>query len=149
MLAPVAISVPRQVAICCIFFERTNKYTKTRRNRVSGQSGSEYDPNFIYKLLKQYREKRTLVDKSHGGGQSLKLSPENIIVLGELVEHNKHTTSEELKEQLHEQNQVLLSNSTISRVLTRLGLTRQKKHSMPVKNKPNEFKIYAQSTDNK
>ncbi|WP_442945223.1 hypothetical protein [Nostoc sp.] len=42
-----------------------------------------------------------------------------------------------------------MSNSTISRVLTRLGLTRKKKRSMPVKNKPNEFKIYGESTDNK
>lgn len=35
-------------------------------------------PSFIYKLLKQYTEKGTLEPKSHGGGQSLKLSPENI-----------------------------------------------------------------------
>nr|WP_318670620.1 hypothetical protein [Nostoc flagelliforme] len=42
-----------------------------------------------------------------------------------------------------------MSNSTISRVLTRLGLTRKKKRFMPVKNKPNEFKIYAESTDKK
>ena len=41
--------------------------------------------SFIYKLLKLYREKGTFEPKSHGGGQSMKLSPENIIVLGELV----------------------------------------------------------------
>lgn len=104
-------------------------------------------PSFIYKLLKQYREEGTLEPKSHGGGQSLKLTPENIIVLGELVEQKNDATLEELRQQLHEQTQVQVSNSTISRVLARLGLTRKKKHSTPVKDKPSEFKNYVQSTD--
>ena len=36
--------------------------------------------SFIYKLLKLYREKGTFEPKSHGGGQSMKLSPENICI---------------------------------------------------------------------
>lgn len=106
-------------------------------------------PSFIYKLLKQYKEKGTLEPKSHGGGQSLKLTPEEIIILRELVEQKNDATLEELKAQLHEQTQVQISNSTISRVLTRLGLTRKKKHFMPVKDFRNEFKTYAENTDKK
>ncbi|MEH2254514.1 helix-turn-helix domain-containing protein [Nostoc sp.] len=93
-------------------------------------------PSFIYKLLKQYTEKGTLEPKSHGGGQNLKLSPENIIVLGELVEQKNDATLEELREQLNEQTQVQVSSSTISRVLTRLGLTRKKKRFTPMKDFP-------------
>jgi transposase len=97
-------------------------------------------PSFIYKLLKQYRDRGTLEPKSHGGGQSLKLTPEEIIVLEELVEQKNDATLEELRAQLYEQTQVRVSNCTISRVLTRLGLTRKKKHFTPVKGKRSEFK---------
>ena len=105
--------------------------------------------SFIYKLLKLYREKGTFEPKSHGGGQSMKLSPENIIVLGELVEQKNDATLEELREKLHEQTQAEVSISTISRVLTSLNFTRKKKRCTPLKDKPSEFKTYVQSTDKK
>ena len=56
----------------------------------------------------------------------MKLSPENIIVLGELVEQKNDATLEELREKLHEQTQAEVSISTISRVLTSLNFTRKK-----------------------
>lgn len=105
--------------------------------------------SFIYKLLKQYREGGTIEPKSHGGGQSMKLSPENIIVLGELVEQKNDATLEELRKQLYEQTQVQVSSSTISRVLTSLELTRKKKRFTPLKDKPSEFKSYVQNIDKK
>ena len=105
--------------------------------------------SFIYKLLKLYLEKGTFEPKSHGGGQSMKLSPENIIVLGELVEQKNDATLEELREKLHEQTQAEVSISTISRVLTILNFTRKKKRCTPLKDKPSEFKTYVQSTDKK
>jgi len=105
--------------------------------------------SFIYKLLKLDREKGTLEPKSHGGGQSMKLSPENIIVLGELVEQKNDATLKELREKLHEQTQAEASISTISRVLTSLNFTRKKKRCTPLKDKPSEFKTYVQSTDKK
>jgi transposase len=105
--------------------------------------------SFIYKLLKLYREKGTFEPKSHGGGQSMKLSPENIIVLGELVEQKNDATLEELREKLHEQTQAEVSISTTSRVLTSLNFTRKKKRCTPLKDKPSEFKTYVQSTDKK
>ncbi|MCC5633607.1 hypothetical protein LC613_39915 [Nostoc sphaeroides CHAB 2801] len=72
----------------------------------------------------------------------MKLSPDNIIVLGELVEQKNDATIDELREQLHQQTQVEVSSSTISRVLTSLELTRKKKRCTPLKDKPSEFKTY-------
>jgi len=83
-------------------------------------------PSFIYKLLKQYKEKGTLEPKGHGGGQGLKLRSEEVIILTELVADKNDATLAELKEKLYEQTQTQVSISTISRLLLSLGLTRKK-----------------------
>ncbi|MGH2414382.1 MAG: helix-turn-helix domain-containing protein [Microcystaceae cyanobacterium] len=83
--------------------------------------------SFISKLLNQWREKRDLRPKSHGGGKKLKLLPAHIIILGDLVQEKNDATQKELSEQLHEKTGVKVSGSTVSRVLTRLNLTVKKK----------------------
>jgi len=43
----------------------------------------------------------------------MKLSPDNIIVLGELAEQKNDATLEELREKLHQQTQVEVSSSLL------------------------------------
>jgi transposase len=82
--------------------------------------------SFIQKLLKQWRETGEVNPKPHGGGQKLKLSSDQIILLGDLVKEKNDATLDELRKQIEEKTQTVVSNSTISRVLKRLNLTRKK-----------------------
>jgi transposase len=86
--------------------------------------------SFIQKLIKQWRETGTIEPKPHGGGQKLKLTSEQIILVGDLIKEKNDATLDELRKQVEEKTQTVVSNSTISRVLKRLDLTRKKKHSM-------------------
>lgn len=96
--------------------------------------------SFIHKLVKQRKQQGHLKPKPHGGGQKLKFSSEQMIVLGELVQQKNDATLKELSEQLFEKTGVKISSSTISRVLKRLSFTLKKKVCVPVKNIPQEFK---------
>jgi transposase len=84
--------------------------------------------SFIQKLIKQWRETGNLNPKSHGGGQKLKLSSDQIILLGDLVKEKNDATLDELRKQIEEKTRTVVSNSTISRILKRLNLTLKKKH---------------------
>jgi transposase len=101
--------------------------------------------SFIQKLLKQWRETGEVNPKPHGGGQKLKLSSDQIILLGNLVKEKNDATLDELRKQIEEETQTVVSNSTISRVLKRLNLTRKKKHSMRVNGIQRECKNSGQS----
>jgi len=48
-------------------------------------------------------------------------------LLGDLVQEKNDATLDELRKQLEEKTQAVVSNSTISRILKRLNLTRKKK----------------------
>lgn len=82
--------------------------------------------SFIQKLIKQWRETGNLNPKPHGGGQKLKFSSEQIILLGDLVQEKNDATLDELRKQIEEKTETVVSNSTISRILKRLNLTRKK-----------------------
>ena len=82
--------------------------------------------SFIQKLIKQWRETGDLNPRPHGGGQKLKLAGDQIILLGDLVQEKNDATLDELRKQLEEKTQAVVSNSTISRILKRLNLTRKK-----------------------
>jgi len=82
--------------------------------------------SFIQKLIKQWRETRTIEPKPHGGGQKLKLTSEQIILVGDLIKEKNDSTLDELRKQVEEKTQTVVSNSTISRILKRLDLTRKK-----------------------
>jgi transposase len=60
--------------------------------------------SFIVKLLKQWRENKSLDPLPHGGGQTLKLSSEQIIILGDLVKEKNDATLPELRDQLKRKN---------------------------------------------
>jgi transposase len=83
--------------------------------------------SFIVKLIKQWKQSGSLNPLPHGGGQKLKLSSEQIIILGDLVEQNNDATLPELKDLLLEKTGIEISCSTISRLLARLNFTRKKK----------------------
>lgn len=82
--------------------------------------------SFIQKLLKQHRVTGNISPWPHGGGQKLKLNPEQIQVLADLNEEQNDATLEELQHRLAEKTGVKVSQSTIFRMLKRLSLTLKK-----------------------
>jgi transposase len=83
--------------------------------------------SFVEKIIKQWRETGDVSPKPHGGGNPLKLSAEQIILIGDWVKEKNDATLDELRKRLEKETQVVVSNSTISRVLKKLNLTRKKK----------------------
>jgi len=57
----------------------------------------------------------------------LKMSGEQIILVGKWVKEKNDATLDELRQKLEKEANVVVSNSTISRILKRLNLTRKKK----------------------
>ncbi len=86
--------------------------------------------SFIVKLLKQYRTTGDISPKPFNGGVKLKLSPENLVVLADLIENNNDATLDELCQMLQEKLGVSISRATMGRMTQRLRLT-VKKNSIP------------------
>jgi transposase len=86
--------------------------------------------SFIQKLIKQWGETGNIEPKPHGGGQKLKLSSEQIILVGDLIKEKSDATLDEIRQYIEEKTEIVVSNSTISRVLKRLNLTQKKKRCM-------------------
>lgn len=66
-------------------------------------------------------------------GKERKLSVDDVVVLGELVDEQPDATLEELVERMAKRQKVRVSISTLSRRLIELGLTRKKRLSTPPK----------------
>ncbi len=84
--------------------------------------------SFIQKLLKQYRQTGNIAPKVRTKQTPIKLNSKQLEVLQELVNSNKDATLEELRHQLAAKEGVLISRSTVDRMLRRLNLTLKKKH---------------------
>jgi transposase len=84
-------------------------------------------------LLKQYRSTGSIDPKPYVGGPQPQLQASHHEVLRELVEADNDATLVQLAERLGERTEVYVSGSTISRTLSKLGITRKKKVSRPVK----------------
>ena len=93
---------------------------------------------FIEKLLKQYRETGTIAPKSRVRQTPTKLNVQQLSVFASIVETNNDATLEELRTLLQQQTGVLVSRSTVDRMLQKLNLTVKKKHSSPPKNRAHE-----------
>src|SRR5262245_55750958 len=101
---------------------------------VERQSGSERQiavlfgvhESFIYKLLRQKRDRGTIAPLPHGGGAHAKLSADQLRRLPDWVAAMPDATLDELREQLKKQARVVVSLSTICRGLHALGLSRKK-----------------------
>jgi transposase len=82
--------------------------------------------SFVQKLLKQYRETGDVRPKTYRCGRHLKLTPEQMIVLGKLIEENNDATLAELSKLFLERTGIVLSVATVARIAERLRITRQK-----------------------
>ena len=82
--------------------------------------------SFVQKLLKQYRETGDVRPKTYRCGRHLKLTPEQMIVLGTLIEENNDATLAQLSKLFLERTGIVLSVATVARIAERLRITRKK-----------------------
>jgi len=92
--------------------------------------------SFLYKLLRQKRERGDIAPLPHGGGARAKLSADQLRQLPNLVAATPDATLDELREQLEKKTRVEVSVSTICRGLQVLGLSRKKSPRSPPKPTP-------------
>lgn len=83
---------------------------------------------FVKKMLRQHRETGDLSPRPHGGGHTPRLSAKHLKMLCAEVTRYPDKTVAALREHLHESAQVNVSAPTVSRALSRLDLSRKKKH---------------------
>ncbi len=96
----------------------------------------EVHESFLYKLLRQKRERGDIAPLPHGGGARAKLSEDQLRQLPDLVAATPEATLDELREQIEKKARVTLSLSTVCRALQGLGLSRKKRPSLPAKPTP-------------
>ena len=82
--------------------------------------------SFIYKLLRQQRDRGDLAPLPHGGGAHAKLSADHLRQLPDLLAATPDATLDELRGQLRKKARVAVSLSTLCRGLQALGLSRKK-----------------------
>lgn len=87
----------------------------------------QVSPDSVRLLVKQYRATGSIAPKSYTGGPQPTLQASHHEVLRELVEADNDATLVQLAERLDKRTGVRVSGSTISRTLSKLNLTRQKK----------------------
>lgn len=82
--------------------------------------------SFVQDLLKRYRHDGTIEPRAHGGGRSASFSPEQRVVVAQLVAARNDATLEELSSQVEQHIGVQVSRSTMGRVVQQLNLTWKK-----------------------
>ena len=90
-------------------------------------------PDFVRRLVTRHKREGTIAPKPHGGGHQPKLTSSGLDILQALLEEDNDATLEQLAQRLEQRTQVVVSTSTISRALRKLGITRKKKALNPVK----------------
>lgn len=81
---------------------------------------------FVKKMLRQHRETGGLRPRPHGGGQTARLSDKHLKLLRAEVARRPDQTAAALRDHLEERAAVSVSRPTVSRALSRLGLSRKK-----------------------
>lgn len=89
--------------------------------------------SYVFKLLKQQREKGTLEPLPHGGGQKPKLKDEHLEIIKELVKEFPDAFLEKLCEKLKERTKIEVSTPTMSRSLKKIGVSIKKSPDAPRK----------------
>jgi putative transposase len=89
--------------------------------------------SFVQDLLKRYKLDNTIEPLPHGGGQSAKLSPQQVAVVATLIEEDNDAILVELCDRLEQRTGVRVSRATMGRITQKLNLTRKKKPYTPVK----------------
>jgi transposase len=82
--------------------------------------------SFVYKLLRQKRQRGDLAPLPHGGGADAKLNEDQLLLLADLVAKDPDATLEQLRERIKKQIRVEVSVPTVWRALDALGLSRKK-----------------------
>lgn len=95
--------------------------------------------SFIYKLLRQKRERGDIAPLPHGGGAEAKFDLSHLTILSELVTQSPDATLEELREQMKKKARIEASITTIWRALDDLGLSRKK--SLSGQRKPTRLSV--------
>ena len=83
---------------------------------------------FVNKMLRLHCAGEDLAPRPHGGGHTPRLGTRHHKLLRAAVASNNDATLGELREHLARRARVEVSEATVSRVLTKLGLPRKKKH---------------------
>jgi transposase len=92
--------------------------------------------SFLYKLLRQKRERGDLAPLPHGGGAQTKLSAGQWQQVARWIATTPDATLAELQEQVQQKLRVRVGVSTIWRGVETLGVTRKKRASAPRKLRP-------------
>ena len=82
--------------------------------------------SFVQKLIKQYRLTQNIAPQTYRCGGQLKLNPEQLLVLAELIEANNDATLEELRYLLYQKIGVAISRATMGRMTKLLNRTLKK-----------------------
>jgi len=85
--------------------------------------------SFLYKLLRQQRERGDLAPLPHGGGAQAKLNAEQWQQVANWIAATPDATLAELQEQVQRKLRVRVGVSTVWRGVERLGVTRKKRVS--------------------
>lgn len=93
----------------------------------------------VTRLLKQYRQSGHLEPRPRPG-RSKKLTAEQLQVVKEMVEKQPDITLGELCQAMHEQENVKVSEPTMSRMMKHLKLTRKKKRFVQPQKEVSESK---------
>jgi len=83
---------------------------------------------FVNKMLRLHRAGADLAPRPHGGGHVPRLQARHYKLLRAAVAADNDATLGELREHLAARARVAVSDSTVSRTLSKLGLPRKKKH---------------------
>lgn len=83
---------------------------------------------FVNKMLRLHRAGEDLAPRPHGGGHVPRLQARHHRLLRAAVAANNDATLGELREHLAARARVEVSDATVSRALSKLGLPRKKKH---------------------
>ena len=83
---------------------------------------------FVNKMLWLHHAGADLAPRPHGGGHVPRLGPRHHKLLRAAVAADNDATLGELREQLEARAGVTVSEATVSRALSKLGLPRKKKH---------------------
>lgn len=85
--------------------------------------------SFVKKMIRRWRSTGDLSPLPHGGGRAPGLTPGQLRLLQSKVRRQPDISLAELQAHVAEQAQVVTSQATISRALSKLGLPRKKRVS--------------------
>jgi transposase len=91
---------------------------------------------FVEKLVQRRRRTGQLAPRPHAGGRKPSCDPAALAVVRQVLQEQADATLAELCERLGHRRGLRVSVSTLSRLLTRLGLPRKKSRSTPPNGTP-------------